>query len=360
MVNIDMPKSPAVAKKLAPSPRRKTPRVREAEQLYLGRNGNGAKDEVLLPHNPLPKAFFSSRIPNQFPDNFIYRGSCENFLWHAKRQKKKFDLIFTSPPYNLGKAYSDYSDDRDLDEYLEWQEAVIKDCIECLSEFGSICWQVGNYVNNGLVVPLDLELHPIFTGANLKLRNRVVWHFGHGLHCNRRFSGRYEVVLWYTKSEDYKFNLDPVRVPSKYPNKKHFKGPKRGQLSSNPLGKNPSDVWDDDDHAIEDVWDIPNVKHNHPEKLGHPCQFPIGLVTRFIRALTDEGDSVFDPFLGVGTTAAAAAMWKRRYWGCELNKHYFASARNRIELAANGLLQFRDPDKPIYKPPSAVRSVATS
>jgi adenine-specific DNA-methyltransferase len=348
-----MPKSSAAGKKSPPRhPRRKRTVVKEDEQLYLvNKLGNGRTDQVLLPYNPLPKTFFSSRIPDPLPQSFIYRGSCENFLWHAKRQQQKFDLIFTSPPYNLGKPYANYSDDRDLDEYLEWQEGIIADCIECLEEKGSLCWQVGNYVSNGLVVPLDIELHPIFKQAGLKLRNRIVWHFGHGLHCNRRFSGRYEVVLWYTKADDYKFNLDPVRIPSKYPKKKHFKGPKKGQISSNPLGKNPTDIWSSDDGAIEDVWDIPNVKHNHAEKTNHPCQFPVGLVTRFVRALTDQNDAVFDPFLGVGTTAAAAAMWKRRFFGCELNKEYFNQARTRIELAANGLLQFRDPDKPIYQPP---------
>lgn len=312
----------------------------------------------MLPYAALPKKYFGARIPDPLPENFAYKGSCENFLWHAKRQKRKFALIFTSPPYNLGKPYSDYSDDRDLGEYLDWQGSIIKDCVECLDDEGSLCWQVGNYVSNGVIVPLDIELHPIFREAGLQLRNRIVWHFGHGLHCNRRFSGRYEVVLWYTKSDSYKFNLDPVRVPSSYPNKKHFKGPNKGQLSGNPLGKNPADVWSSDDGAIEDVWGIPNVKHNHAEKTDHPCQFPIGLVTRFVRALTDEGDAVFDPFLGVGTTAAAAVMWKRRFFGCELNKDYFNSARTRITLAANGLLQFRDPDKPIYRPPD-IRAVSS-
>lgn len=304
-----MPKASTAAKaaKTAGStPSRKRVRVREDEQLYLARAYLNGGTEELLPYNPLPKAFFSSRIPTPFPQSFAYRGSRENFLWQAKRQKKKFDLVFTSPPYNLGKPYTDYADDRDLQEYLEWQEAIINDCIECLTDTGSICWQVGNYVSNGLVVPLDVELHPIFKRAGLKLRNRVVWHFRHGLHCSRRFSGRYELVLWYTKTDEYKFNLDPVRVPSKYPNKKHFKGPKRGQLSSNPLGKNPSDLWDDDDSAIEDVWDIPNVKHNHPEKLAHPCQFPVGLVGRFIKALTGGSDSIFGQFLTSCIARAAA------------------------------------------------------
>jgi len=120
-------------------------------------------------------------------------------------------------------------------------------------------------------VPLDIQFDPIFRKHGLSLRNRIIWHFGHGLHNKRRFSGRYEVILWYTKSDNYVFNLDDVRIPSKYPGKRHFKGPKTGQLSGNPKGKNP-----------EDVWDIPNVKSNHVEKTEHPCQFPVGLVERLI------------------------------------------------------------------------------
>jgi adenine-specific DNA-methyltransferase len=307
--------------------------------------------ETILPVPRLANAFFGSKLPATIPENFVFNGSCENFLWHAKRQEKKFKLIFTSPPYNLGKPYSGYADDRALEEYIEWQDSIISQCVECLDSKGSLCWQVGNYVNNGLVLPLDMILHPIFHRLGLKLRNRVVWHFGHGLHCNRRFSGRYEVVLWYTRGDEYKFNLDPVRVPAKYPNKKHFKGPKKGELSGNPLGKNPADIWSEEGVAMEDVWNIPNVKHNHVEKADHPCQFPIGLVMRFIKALTDPGDSVFDPFLGVGTTAASAAMLKRNFFGCELDQGYFDAARKRIELAACGRLPFRDPNKPIYEPP---------
>jgi len=160
VIKIDMPKSSAAGKKSPPRhPRRKTTVVKEDEQLHLvNKLGNGRTDQVLLPYKPLPKAFFSSRIPDPLPQSFIYRGSCENFLWHAKRQQQKFDLIFTSPPYNLGKPYTNYSDNRDLDEYLEWQEGIIADCIECLEEKGSLCWQVGNYVSNGLVVSYSRNL----------------------------------------------------------------------------------------------------------------------------------------------------------------------------------------------------------
>ncbi len=311
----------------------------------------------LLPFKPLPAAYFGKRLRTKLPENFMYNGDCEKFVDHLAKIDKKFDLVLTSPPYNLGKPYTGYADDRSLKEYLAWQKRVITKCVDRLADTGSICWQVGNYVSNGHVVPLDLELSPIFKKLGLKLRNRIVWHFGHGLHCKKRFSGRYEVVLWYSKSDDYKFNLDNIRVPSKYPNKKHFKGPRKGELSGNPLGKNPSDVWDDDDFG--EVWDIPNVKHNHVEKTEHPCQFPFGLVQRFLLALTAPGDSVFDPFLGVGTTAAAAAHFKRRFFGSELDPEYFKTAGERVELAYRNLLPFRDSNKPIYIPPktSQLRAV---
>ncbi len=305
---------------------------------------------------PLPREWFGTCLPDPLPENYLFNGDCERFIDHAKSCGKRFDLIFSSPPYNLGKSYGGYADDRDLDEYLTWQAKIISKCVERLTPTGSICWQVGNYVSNGHVVPLDLEMAPIFKKLGLKLRNRVVWHFGHGLHCSRRFSGRYEVVLWYSKSENYKFNLDAVRVPSKYPNKKHFKGPRKGELSGNPLGKNPSDAWIEAPD-IGDFWDIPNVKHNHVEKTAHPCQFPIGLVQRFLLALTDPGDAVFDPFLGVGSAAACAAHFGRHYFGCELAEDHFKTARHRTELAASRLLPFRDPNIPIYQPPKQ-RAVA--
>jgi adenine-specific DNA-methyltransferase len=140
-------------------------------------------------------------------------------------------------------------------------------------------------------------------------------------------------------------------VPPKYPSKKYYKGPKKGQLSCNPLGKNPDDVWSMP-ADLGDFWGIPNVKHNHAEKTEHPCQFPIGLAQRFIAALTDRGDAIFDPFLGVGTTSAAAALLGRRFFGCEVNPDYFSIARDRVEKAIAGVLPFRDANKPIYEPPA--------
>ena len=255
-------------------------------------------------------------------------------------------LIVTSPPYNLGKSYEKRLK---LGEYIEQQASVIGECVRTLSEAGSICWQVGNYVKNGSIVPLDTILYPIFNEHGLKMRNRIVWHFEHGLHCSKRFSGRYETIVWFTKSDRYHFNLDPVRVPQKYPGKKHFKGPKAGRYSCNPRGKNPGDVWN-----------IPNVKSNHVEKTIHPCQFPVELIERFVLSMTREDDWVFDPFLGTGTTVIAAVRHNRRGAGAETQERYIDIAVDRIKKEIDGTLRTRPMHKPVYDPKEAGNRMTVS
>lgn len=264
-------------------------------------------------------------------------------LWNADVEKlldalpKKpiFDLIVTSPPYNIGKPY-EKKKQMPLDDYIAWQQRIIEKLLPLLKDYGSLCWQVGNYVENGEIAPLDLYLHPIFAENDLHLRNRIIWRFGHGMHCKRRFSGRYETVMWYTKGEDYVFNLDAVRINSKYPGKRHFRGPKKGKLSGNPLGKNP-----------EDVWDIPNVKSKHVEKTSHPCQFPVALIERLVLSMTNKGGLVFDPFAGVASAGVAAAIHGRRFWGAEIEADYIPIGIQRIEDALAGKARHRPHTKPI-------------
>ncbi len=158
-------------------------------------------------------------------------------------------------------------------------------------------------------------------------------------------------MLWFTKGEAYTFNLDAVRVPSKYPGKTHFKGEKRGQPSGNPLGKNPSDIWRIITHDFETaLWNIPNVKANHPEKTIHPCQFPIELVERCVLALTNESDWVLDPFSGVGSALLAALKNKRRAMGCEKEDEYIQIAHQRIVDLYSGKLRYRQLGKPVHQP----------
>jgi len=271
----------------------------------------------------------------------VYPGDCLELLKNIPDET--LQLVVTSPPYNIGKEYEKRLQ---LDVYLEQQAKVIKESVRALSPSGSICWQVGNYVDKGSIVPLDTVLFPIFRELGLKMRNRIIWHFEHGLHCNNRFSGRYETIIWFTKSDNYIFNLDPVRVPQKYPGKKYFKGPKAGQYSSNPLGKNPGDLWI-----------IPNVKSNHVEKTEHPCQFPVELIERLVLSLTNEGDWVFDPFLGTGTSIIAAIRHNRKGVGAEILPKYVELANKRISSELEGTLKTRPMNKPVYDPIEAGNSL---
>jgi adenine-specific DNA-methyltransferase len=276
----------------------------------------------------------------------LYHGDVKDFL--ATLPDNIASLIITSPPYNLGKEYEDRVS---IEKYLDTQSAVIAQLYRVLRDDGGICWQVGNFIENGEVFPLDIYYYDIFKKLGLFLRNRIIWHFEHGLHASKRFSGRYETILWFTKGDEYVFNLDSVRVPSKYPGKRHFKGPNKGKPSGNPLGKNPSDIWQIVAQDWEqEVWDIPNVKANHPEKTIHPCQFPIELVERCVLALTNEGDWVFDPYAGVGSTLIAATKNNRRAMGCEKEAEYVEIARERLTAFFNGELPIRPLGKPVYVP----------
>lgn len=274
----------------------------------------------------------------------VYGGDCLALLCDIPDESVQ--LVITSPPYNIGKPYETKLS---LKDYVAQQQKVIESCVRVLAPTGSICWQVGNFVDKSQITPLDIVLYPIFERLGLQLRNRIVWHFEHGLHCSKRFSGRYETVLWFSKTQDYKFNLDPVRVPQKYPGKRHFKGPKAGELSGNPLGKNPGDVWI-----------IPNVKSNHVEKTAHPCQFPVELVERFVLALTDADDWVLDPFLGSGTSVIAALRQGRRGMGAELAPDYAKIARDRVREQLAGRLATRPMHKPVFDPELAGLSLTTN
>lgn len=260
----------------------------------------------------------------------------ENLEFMQSLDDESMKLIVTSPPYNIGKSYEAR---KPLEKYVREQTQVISECVRLLHPQGSICWQIGNHVRNGEIFPLDVVLYQVFKDFGLRLRNRIIWHFEHGLHCKKRLSGRYETIMWFTRENDYTFNLDPIRVPSKYPGKKHYKGPKIGQRSGNPLGKNPGDLWI-----------FPNVKNNHIEKTIHPCQFPVELVERLVLALTDEGDCVFDPYMGVGSTVIAAVRHGRNGYGCDTVEEYVDVAWERVRQLRAGKLKTRPMNKPVYDP----------
>lgn len=275
-----------------------------------------------------------------------FRGDANDFL--ESIPAKTVSLVVTSPPYNIGKRYEVKTA---LRQYVASQARLIAQLYRVLRDDGSVCWQVGNYVNKGEVFPLDILFYDIFDTFGFKLRNRIVWHYRHGLHAQRRFSGRYETIMWFTKGDRYTFNLDDVRVPSLYPGKRYYRGPNRGKPSGNPNGKNPADVWEIMSRDWEAAfWDIPNVKAYHPEKTIQPCQFPVELVQRCVLALTKKRDWVLDPYAGVASTLIAAAMHGRRAMGSERDVSYYKVGRERLAALRSGNLRLRPLGKPVYVP----------
>ena len=258
-------------------------------------------------------------------------------------------LCVTSPPYNIGKSYEKGSFEN-FDAYKEWMKEILSSIYRKLSPSGSLCLQVGNHVDKGRVTPLDYVFYPMLSDIGFILRNRIVWKFNFGRHAKYRLSGRYEILLWLSKGDDYKFNLDPIRVEQLYPGKRHSaaKGNKAGKPSGNPKGKNPSDFWAFDPKEAffgDSVWDIPNVKANHPEKTTHPCQLPNELADRCVLAFSDENDVVLDPFAGVGTVPICAQARGRVGIGIEIQEAYAAESRLRLDLLAKGQLPIRPSGK---------------
>ena len=286
------------------------------------------------------------------PVSRILRGDAEHVL--DLIEDNSVQLCITSPPYNIGKVY-ERENPKTYEEYSEWCRVITTKIVNKLKFGGSLCLQVGSYVKGDCIIPLDYIYFPIISHLGLSFRNRIVWRYNFGLHSKSRLSGRYEVILWFTKGPEYKFNLDRIRVPQLYPGKRHAarKGDKGGTPSGNPLGKNPSDYWEFDPVSAfmtDPVWNIPNVKANHPEKTMHPCQFPIELAERCVLALTDPGDLILDPFAGIGTSLVSAVAHDRHGVGIELRDEYAAIAEERISLVRRRELPVRASGQQIRVP----------
>ncbi len=226
------------------------------------------------------------------------------------------DLVVSSPPYNIGKEYESR---KALARYIQEQSDVLAECYRILKDTGSIFWQVGSYSEGGTLIPLDIRFFPVLEGLGMQPRNRIVWARQHGLHGRRKFSARYETILWFTKSDSYVFDLGAIRVPQKYQNKKAHRGERKGEYTCNPDGKNPGDIWL-----------FRNVKHNHEEQTVHPCQFPEDLIARIVLSSTPEGGIVFDPYMGAGTVAVVARDFGRHFLGAELDSRYYDVAMRRL------------------------------
>lgn len=226
------------------------------------------------------------------------------------------NLTITSPPYNIGKEYEKLMD---VNEYIIWCETWIKQIYRLTDSYGTFWLNLGYFelANKGLAVPIAYLL---WDKTPFYFLQEVVWNYSAGVACKKRFSPRNEKLLWFVKDPNvYTFNLDDVRDPNvKYPNQK-----KKGKLKCNPLGKNPSDVWQ-----------IPKVtsgqNRSSSERTPHPAQFPVALVERVIRASSNIDDLILDPFIGSGSTAECALYNDRYVIGFEVEEKYINYAESRI------------------------------
>lgn len=227
------------------------------------------------------------------------------------------DLTVTSPPYNIGKEYESLIETSD---YIDWCAEWMKEIYRISAGNGAFWLNVGYFEvkNKGLAVPIPYLL---WDKTDFYLLQEVIWNYAAGVACKSRFSPRNEKLLWYVKNrQNYTFNLDDVRDPNvKYPNQK-----KNGKLKCNPLGKNPSDVW-----QITKV--TSGANRASKERTAHPAQFPTEMIGRIIKSSSNQGDLVIDPFMGSGSTAIAAIKNGRNVIGFEIEEEYVRIAQERIE-----------------------------
>jgi adenine-specific DNA-methyltransferase len=247
----------------------------------------------------------------------LYKGDCVELLDRLRESKVRIDLALTSPPYNIGK---EYEEPLSLEEYLSWCSGWMDQIYNIVSDRGAFWLNVGylEVPERGLCVPIPYLL---WDKSPFYLVQEIVWKYGAGVSAKNRLSPRNEKWLFFVKnSEHYTFNLDEIRDPNvKYPNQK-----KNGKFRCNPLGKNPSDVWE-----------FPKVTtgkdRSSKERSNHPAQFPLGVVERIVKAATNSAQIVLDPFAGSCSTGIAAVGLGRIFVGFELREDYCEKSVQRFK-----------------------------
>lgn len=247
----------------------------------------------------------------------IYNVDCVEAIDKLITSDIEINSTITSPPYNIGKEYEKILA---IEEYVSWISGIINQIYQITKNNGSFIFNVGylKVEGKGRAVPIPYLL---WDKIPFYLTQEIIWNYGAGVACRNYLSPRNEKVLWYVKNEDdYTFNLDPIRDPNvKYPNQK-----KNGKLRCNPLGKNPSDVWE-----IAKVTSGKN--RSSVERMPHPAQFPEELIERAILGFTNEDELILDPFMGSGTTARVAMLNNRYSIGFELNEEYCETIAKRLD-----------------------------
>jgi site-specific DNA-methyltransferase (adenine-specific) len=217
------------------------------------------------------------------------------------------DLVFADPPFNIKYQYDRYVDDLKYDEYVAWTERWVDECLRVLRPAGALWVAIGDEY----AAEMRLMLRRRTT-----LRNWIIWHYTFGQNCKNKFNRSHAHLFYVVKDpKHFTFNADPVRVPSER------------QLTYNDKRANPKG------RLPHDVWTFSRVCGTFRERVGwHPCQMPVTLLERIVRACSNPGDLVLDPFAGSGTTLVAAARLGRKWVGVEISEQYTASALARIAV----------------------------
>jgi len=249
------------------------------------------------------------------PGVWLYKGDCLEGM--RRLPPSMVGLTVTSPPYNIGK---EYEEPLALDHYIDWCAEWSREVARLTTQNGAFWLNLGYVRKEGRARALPLP-YLLWNRVPMFLIQEIVWNYGAGVAARKSFSPRNEKFLWFVKDEEnFDFNLDSVRDPNvKYPNQK-----KNGKLKCNPMGKNPTDVWQ-----------FPKVTsgadRSSPERTDHPAQFPVAIIERIIKACSNTGDIVLDPFMGSGTTALVAMQLGRPVIGFEMLDRYLEIAKDRIE-----------------------------
>jgi site-specific DNA-methyltransferase (adenine-specific) len=243
------------------------------------------------------------------------------------------DLVFADPPFNIGYDYDVYDDARDSDAYLDWTRRWGREVVRALKPDGTLWLAIGDEYAAEMKWIFHREL-------GLTLRSWVVWYYTFGVHCKRKFARSHAHLLYFLKDpKRFTFNADDphIRVPS-------ARQLVYDDIRANPNGRLPDDTWilRPQDMAQgfrpdEDTWYFPRVCGTFKERAGfHGCQMPEQVLGRIIRASSNPGEVVLDPFSGSGTTLTVAKKLHRRYLGFELSEDYAAAARKRLDAALPG------------------------
>ncbi|GAB4420159.1 MAG: site-specific DNA-methyltransferase [Anaerolineae bacterium] len=217
------------------------------------------------------------------------------------------DLLIADPPYNLGKDYGNNLDRKAWAEYETFTRNWLGQAVRLLKPTGSLYVFMGVRFISRLFGLLEEELGLNFNGW-------ITWHYTQGMGRKSGFSPRHEDILYFTRSEQFTFNLDAVRIPQKYYRERN-----------NMAGANPGDVWT-----------FSHVHYCSAERLPHPTQKPEALLERIINASSNPGDLVLDPFVGSGTTCRVAQVLGRAWLGIDLNPEYIIMSQQRLDAPFDG------------------------